>query len=270
MNTLYVWLSNNKDLPDGWIIYKYKDLDEIHCIKLKRQQLHTPTIVLHLLLIHSNLTWEVHTIHHLVSSNCTILNQHPSVLTDNAALSLIHTIDQSKVCRGNCDKHFVDLAKSKKGKFTTASGSCIATLEDGIAFMIDDEELYSTVRHVDCEIISSTAMCPACTNYRNTLRALVCKQTKTKTLKPHPKMNTRFLRTPQRNAHIKSLRAAIQNKNRQLKRIRHKLEEIVESDGVTVDDELSKDLESVIDDHCMDVRDEFKLIFLQQQVSKFN
>lgn len=118
MKRLFVWLST-KDLPEGWIINRINDSQEMQCIKLQRQQLHTPIIILHLLLIHSDLTWEVHTINHLVSNNCSVLKQYPSVLTDETVLSLVYAIDESIICRGNSDKRFVDLAKGKKGKFTT-------------------------------------------------------------------------------------------------------------------------------------------------------
>ena len=263
---MYERLSTSKSLPEGWIIHKYEDLDEVHCIKLKRQQLHTPIIILHLLSIHSNLTWEVHTINHLVSSSCSVLHHYPSELTDKTALDVMHTLNNSIICSGNCDEQFIELAKRKKGKFTTTSGSCVATLEEGIAVMVDGEEVYSTIRHVHCEIVSSNTVCLACIKYRNTLRALICKLSKART-HPHPKTNVRFLRTPQRNARLRSLRAAIRNKNQQLKRMRSRLEKIMEDDGVVVDDELSKDLESIIDDDANAVKDEFKSIFFQQQVS---
>ena len=87
-----------------------------------------------------------------------------------------------------------------------------------------------------------------CTSYRNTLRALVCKQ-KVQALKLHPNVNTRFLRTPQRSA--------------------HKLEKIVEDDSVAIDNNLSQDLQAVIANHSNDaetVQDDFKRIFWQQQM----
>lgn len=265
MKSLYAWLST-KDLPQGWIVNKFSDSEEIQCIKLQRQQLHMPTVILHLLLIHSNLTWEVHTINRLVSNTCSVLNQYPSMLTDKTALSLIHAINESNICTGNFDKHFVDLAKTKEGRFTTFSGSCVATLEDKIAFIVNGQELYTTIRHIDCEILSPDTLCSICAKYRNTLRVLVWKQKKIASLRPHPKTNARFLRTP---AHIRLLRAAIRNKNRQLKRLKCKLQQIVKDDGIVVDDELSNDLQRVVDENFVDaesIRDEFKRLFWQQQV----
>ena len=76
-------------------------------------------------------------------------------------------------------------------------------------------------------------------------------------------MNTRFFTTPQRRAHLQALRKAIHNKNRQLKRLKLKLEKIVENDSVEVDEELSEDLQMIVEDpsNADSVKDEFKHIF---------
>ena len=81
-------------------------------------------------------------------------------------------------------------------------------------------------------------------------------------------MNTRFFTTPQRRAHLQALRKAIRNKNRQLKRLKLKLEKIVENDSVEVDEGLSEDLQMIVEDpsNVASVKDEFKRIFWDQQV----
>ena len=64
-------------------------------------------------------------------------------------------------------------------------------------------------------------------------------------------------------AHMQSLRKAIRNKNRQLKRLKLRLEMIVENDSVEVDEELSQDLQMIVEDpsNAASVKDEFKRIF---------
>jgi len=160
----------------------------------------------------------------------------PSELTDKTVLDVMHTLNNSIVCSSNCDEQFIELAKRKKGKFTTTSGSCIATLEAGISVMVDGQEVYSTICHIHCEMVSSNTICLACTKYRNTLRTLICKLSKARK-HPYPKTNVRFLQTPQRSARLRSLRAVICNKNQ---RMHSRFEKIMEDDGVVVDDELSK------------------------------
>ena len=82
--------------------------------------------------------------------------------------------------------------------------------------------------------------------------------------------NIRFLRTPQKIARFEAVRKAIKNKNKQLQRLKMKLSRAVKTDGIFVDDELSSDLQQVVDskaDHePVFGNDEFKRIFWDQQV----
>ena len=54
----------------------------------------------------------------------------------------------------------IALAQQKKGKFLTFNATAVATLEEGVCFLVDGAELYSTIRHVNCEILlSSSTVC---------------------------------------------------------------------------------------------------------------
>ena len=98
-----------------------------------------------------------------------------------------------------------------------------------------------------------------------TLRSLACKSSKLIQRTPSIHTNLRFLKTPQKIARLMSLRRAVKIKNRQLKRLRMKLNVLVEKDGVQVDEHLQKDLEKVVDVHSVMEEDDFKRIFWQQQ-----
>ena len=210
------------------------------------------------------MTWELHTANHLISSECSVLCQQPSHLATESARRLIRVIDNSNYCIVNTDEQFIKLARKRKGKFLTSGGKVIANLEEGICIYASGEERCSTIRHTGYKILLSTSVvCPVCTNYRSTLRVLLCRQQKSQPLCLHPNMNTRFFTTPQRRAHMQSLRKAIRNKNRQLKRLKLRLEKIVENDSVEVDEELSQDLQMIVEDpsNAASVKDEFKCIF---------
>ena len=82
-------------------------------------------------------------------------------------------------------------------------------------------------------------------------------------------MYKRFFRTPQRRRHFQSLQKSLRNQNRQLKRLKSRLEKVVEDDSIEVDDALSQDLKLVIDDPDNNneyVKGQFKRIFWEQQV----
>ena len=155
-------------------------------------------------------------------------------------------------------------------KFLTLGGKVIANLKKAFAFMPQEKNTVPQSGTQNAKYYSQhlAVVCPVCANYRSTLRALLCRQQKSQSLCPHPNMNTRFFTTPQRRAHLQALRKAICNKNRQLKQLKLKLEKIVENDSDEVDEELSEDLQMIVEDpsKAASVKDEFKCIFWDQQV----
>ena len=63
------------------------------------------------------------------------------------------------------------------------------------------------------------------------------------------------------------LQKAIRNKNRQLKRLRVRLNSLLEDkDSICVDKDLSSDIEKVIKNHTILEKDEFKQMFWEQQI----
>ena len=67
------------------------------------------------------------------------------------------------------------------------------------------------------------------------------------------------MKSPQRKAHLAALRRAIQNKNKQLQRLKNRVEELLNGKScVTVDKELSNDLQMIIDQHKVIEKDAFR------------
>ena len=266
---LYTKLSTTT-LPSGWIIHKFNE-DKIHCIQLKQQHIGTPVMLFHLLTIEKDLTWKLHTANHLVSLESPALCQQPLHLMPDSAQRVIELIDSSNFCIGNSEKKFIELARKRKGKFLSTSGEPVACFEEGVCLKTaSGEERCETIRHKDCLLLLLTSeMCSVCEKYCNTLRAMFCRQKKKIVLQsPHPKMNKRFFRTPQRRRHFRSLQKSLRNQNRQLKRLKSRLEKVVEDDSIEVDDALSQDLKLVMDDPDNNeyVKGQFKRIFWEQQV----
>ena len=162
------------------------------------------------------------------------------------------------------------IARQKKGTFLSIDGQVVAVLHELFCFVVNGELKSATIRHINCDILldKEKVTCPSCTSYRNTLRALVSKSTKPPSsprLSSHA--NLRFLRTPQRRAHLAILQKAIRNKTRQLKRLRLRLKVLLENKAsICVDKELTSDIERVIENHRVMEKDEFKRIFWEQQV----
>lgn len=221
-------------------------------------------IVSKLLIIYRDRSWKIYVASHVITPNNTVLNSFPSALTTDALMNLIDVLHNANVCVGNYDSQFIELAKKKKGTFLSIDGSIVAALEE--CHYVED---CFTIRHVQCNVLLSKdeAVCPSCINYRNTLRALISQSLRSPVLNPH--INQRFMRTPQRRAHLAILRKAIQNKNRQLKRLRAKVASLLERNSestISLDEKLSKDIQMVIDNHKEIEKDDFKRIFWEQQV----
>ena len=207
----------------------------------------------------------------MIPPNNDVLSAFPSALNTSVLLSLINTLHTSNICLGNHDITFITLARQKKRKFLSTNGQIVAILEDLFCFVANGEIKCSTIRHINCHILlaKEKVTCLPCTNYRNTLHALVSKSIKQVhgSLRPSSHTNARFLRTPQRRMHLEILRKAIWNKNRQLKRLRVRLNALLEGkDSICEDKDLSSDIEKVIKNHTMLEKDEFKQMFWEQQV----
>ena len=222
-------------------------------------------VVMRLLLIHNNLTWQVYIADHLVPSQCLVLKGFPARVSSEFVNDLIDTISVSNICSGNYEEKFIALANARKGKFLSASGEIVALLDESFCVQLDGVQYSSTVRHRDCHLLIEGLMCTPCHKFRDTLRSLSYKSSQL-VRTPSLYTNIRWLKTPQKNARLMSLRRAIKMKNRQLKQLRMKLNVILENDGVQVDEHLQKDLEKIADVHSLVEEDDFKRIFWEQQV----
>ena len=222
-------------------------------------------VISRILIIKRNLSWVVYVDNHLISPNNDVLSAFPSVMSANILLSLINSLHTSNVCSGNHDDSFISLAKQKKGTFFSVDGQVVAVLHEMFSFMVNGELKSATIRHITCDILltKEKVTYSSCTSYRNTLRALVSKSINSpisSKLSFHTSL--RFLRTPQRRAHLAILQKAIRNKTRQLKRLTNRLKALLENKAsISVDDELSSDIKRVIENHSVTEEDEFKRIF---------
>ena len=255
-------------LPDGWY-YSPVTNNEIQCFRITRQPANLPPVIIsRLILIQRDMKWKVYVFDHLISMENDILTQYNSTMTSDIILPLIYTLNNAFLCPGNVDSHIIQLAHDRKGSFLSQQGQMIAVLEENVILNVDNEQYFATVRHVQCEIVTSTlTICSVCQSYCNALRALASRA-KRLSLQVGLHTNVRYLRTPQRSAYIKSLQTAIRTKQRHLQRIKVKLNHLMASNScITVDNGLTSDISKVIENTEVLLDDEFKRIFWEQQVA---
>ena len=257
------------NLPDRWF-FSFTSADEIQCFEVSRQFSDNPPMSFSkVLLIKRELSWKLFVENHKIAPSNSVLSCFPSRLTPKVLLKLVGAVKSANVCLGNFDDQFIKLAQMKNGVFYSNKDQLVAILEESFCFTLSKERRSGTVRHVKCDILlKEQTVCRICVNYRNTLRALVSKVSKvpsTPTCSTH--VNIRFMKTPQRKAHLAALRRAIQNKNKQVQRLKKRVEQLLNSNSsVTLDEGLSNDLQMIIDQHEVIENDEFRCIFWEQQI----
>ena len=72
-----------KGIPDGWY-FSYSNESpevELRIFEIFRQVLHKPMVILRLLLIKHDLTWEVYLADHTVPRHCAIFSHFPPSIT---------------------------------------------------------------------------------------------------------------------------------------------------------------------------------------------
>jgi hypothetical protein len=183
-------------------------------------------------------------------------------------LKLLSMIDTSSLCKGNADEKFENTSKRRNGKFLDRAGNPVA--------YYDLRHLpLPTIRHRNCTVFvrNDTMRCHACEDYRPYLHSFATREKK-RTLESATSatssMNYRYLTSPEKMARLQTTKKETRALRMQLKRLEKKLSDALENDGVVLDDELSKDITTIINEVDSRVQhehkeDTFQYIFWKQQ-----
>ena len=154
-------------LPQQWFDVSTAPLQQIVFVKHARDQ---PAVVSRSLIVESDFTWKVYVHSQLLSAtDCQSLSKFPVHLQIESLQEVLNTINQLHLCAGHPDQKFVDMVDAK---LFTLSGQ-ISAYVDRKSFIALDRNIYhATVRPASCQLLSSSAKCFQCVNYRNTLRSI--------------------------------------------------------------------------------------------------
>lgn len=260
------------ELPPDWVFQMNESSMELRIMKLYRQEHSStkPIIISMSLIVHLNLTWMVHVHGKMVNpAMCSVFSNIPSTLTYDAFKILVSIMMSSNVCAGNPDACFVEMAETRKGKFLSPNKELVCYLDD-YCVNKDGKPYPCTIRHVKCELLVKDALCLVCHKYRSNLRAMYSSYTKKKNVVTCSKTNLRYLHSPQKRARMLRMKAVLLNKERQISRLREKLNDLTNEHGVEVTKELKDDFSGVIKDYDPEIKklpaQHFKRVFWEQQV----
>ena len=167
--------------------------------------------VLRLLLVRSDLTWQVYVADNLVPLDCVVLKDFPPTLSRNFMSNVVSTISAANICVGNYDERFIALSYTRRGRFLSYSGQLVAFLDETLCVEVGGKQYSATIRHVRCELLihGDVTVCVPCNGFRSTLRALLSKHNNQKSA-ISVYTNVRFLKiTPRKDFCIQSLRKAL-------------------------------------------------------------
>ena len=211
-----------------------------------------PLLVTHTIVINDDCTWKLTVYGHEISPTCGVLSSIPQHLTACKLQEMVKVLAEINICPGNHDASFIELARSRKGKFFTASGELKAELQPNIQSC----GLPETIRVADCDFVVKDGTCSKCSGYRSQLRMMLSRY-KHKCEVPHKFSNERYMNTPQKRTKIKSLRERATAAEANLQKLRNRMKILTDSDGVQVSKDFHDDIFSVMCQKNDDISEQF-------------
>ncbi len=216
-----------------------------------------PLAISHSVLVNPDLSWSVFVHGHKVEKKpSNPLSAVPDCLDRNSLATLISILDSSNVCPGNTRSCHVEMAHSQKGKFVGPNGEIKAVLETGYPVTQSGEVFPSTVRATECEMLVHGSKCSTCKAYGSTLRAMYSRWAR-KSATASKFANNRYLSTPQKTDKLKGLQEKASSAEKEVKKLRDRIQHSSETNGINVDSSLHQDLRSIMNENNGNIREQF-------------
>ena len=104
---------NVKGLLNGWFLNYNNDSfeAEFRIFEAFRQHFRKPLVILRLLIIKLDLTWQVYLADHIVSHQCAIFSDFPRSINNETILDLIGAVSSAKICQGTFEERYITMAR---------------------------------------------------------------------------------------------------------------------------------------------------------------
>ena len=156
------------------------------------------------------------------------------------------TLNELRVCCGNQDFPGLILQKNSFCKnFSNKSGEDVAFVETLSGSKVND---FSTIRHINCDLIVNTEhlRCQICSGYRSTLRAMEYRRKSSEGNELNMFSNDRYLTPLESFEKLKKLENEKSKLTSKIFFLREKIKQIIQKEGVTVDNSVDEMLKEVI------------------------
>ena len=188
---------------------------------------------------------------------------------------LVEKIDSLNICAGHPENRFFEISQARKGNSRVAAAcSLVAFVDDFCPISLNGEMYVSTIRTVKCEMLVNGLKCESCKEYRSTLRSMCHRQNAHKAKKctaVSSHANYRYLKTPEQRERMSQLKAELDHSKREVSRLKTKIEIIQEKEGVSVDESLEQDLQTIMEEKTSEIQEtyptgSFLRLFWDQQL----
>ena len=148
-------------------------------------------------------------------------------------------------------------------------------------FFLSGKEHSKTVRVSACEMLITGTKCSSCVAYRDSLRSMYHRWTKQKSLSSTKRQSTRsrtnlrWLTTPEKTKRYSQLRSRLDTKSKEVKRLRDKINIIIEKNHVSLDASLHSYFRNIMTVMSKKIQEEcaansFRRLFWEEQLKATN
>ena len=222
--------------------------------------------ITHTLCVQDDLTWTVfihgNKLHQISNTPLSGISSTLSPLSLQKLISildeakLISILDEACICPGNPDGQFLPMATAHKCVFVSGSVEEKARLEKDFQVILNGDVYHQTIRTATCSLLVSQGKCSSCKSYHPQLRAMYSRWSK-KPAVSAKYTNIRYLNTPQKKRKMKELQVRAHTAEKEVKKLRERIEQCAEQKGVQIQPSLNDDFLAIMTENNSQVEKHF-------------
>ena len=244
--------SNLSNLPLGWCSQLQLVNSKLQLCKLTPTPCtHSqPVHISHCVVINPDFSWDIFVNGHHIQENNSILSDIPGALTDRrTVMQLISRLESAHICHGYPKREYVDMANSRKGVFRDKASEVKARVDATNPVTMRGEVYQSTIRTVDCALLTESPLCSKCREYGPVLRSTFSRwseKAKNDSVEASKFTNNRYLTSPQKSTKLKQLQDRVSQGRREISVLLEKIRRLTSSSGIELEPSFHQDLLSIM------------------------
>lgn len=248
-----------------------------------------PPVLRYSVSIQGDFTWTLGVFGRIVDPKlCHTLSGLPQLINSaDRAVQFLSWTENCKVCVGNSDPKFMEVAERREGSFKDFNGKsifikfvihCLISLIGSVVVAYVDAVMnpsVPTIRHISCEILLCTQArydrCMQCSKFRKSLYTFRARQSALTDERLEPDSHTTYasLTSAEKDQRMKRLHDSLKQSERQCKEWQDRLDKVLEERGIH-DESIHDDMQAIMEEENEGILEKFPegsfaRLFWQQQ-----